>query len=60
MTEYQKNVRNEIKHLVIIESKEVIKVRSKGFRNHLKEAPTGRVWTFCINGYNRSRLKYIK
>lgn len=49
-----------LKHLVIIESKEVIKVRSKEFRNHLKEAPTGRVWTFCINEYNRSRFKYIK
>ena len=48
-----------LKHLVIIESKEVIKVRSKGFRSHLEEAPTGRVWTFGISEYC-NRLKYIK
>lgn len=58
-SEHKKRCKMRLKLLVIMESKEVIKVRSKGSRSRLEEAPTGRVWTSGISECC-NRLKYIK
>lgn len=55
------NVQNDLKPLVTTESKEVVKVMPRGFRNHPEELPTGQVLDEGrVSEHNSSRWKLLE